>query len=123
VDFLLRRGRPALEGYSVPRSASPGWRAHLVALEVTFLGLLSKAEAQTMKPIQEPITAKEDLGDLSEPQQALAQFYKAITSRDLAMIDANFAATDEVAIDNSLGGIRRGGSARPPIRRSDSGGR
>jgi ketosteroid isomerase-like protein len=61
-----------------------------------------------MKPIQEPITGKEDLGDLSQPQEALAQFYKAFNSRDLAMIDANFAASDEVAIDNPLGGIRRG---------------
>ena len=61
-----------------------------------------------MQPMQEPITGKEDLGDLSQPEQALAQFYKAFNSRDLAMIDANFAASDEVAIDNPLGGIGRG---------------
>ncbi len=66
------------------------------------------AEAQTVKPIQDPITGKEDLGDLTQPEQALAQFYKAFNTRDLAMIDANFAASDEVAIDNPLGGIRRG---------------
>jgi hypothetical protein len=29
-------------------------------------------------------------------------------SRDLAMIDANFAASDEVATDNPFGSIRRG---------------
>jgi len=61
-----------------------------------------------VQPMQEPITGKEDLGDLSQPEQALAQFYKAFNSRDLAMIDANFAASDEVAIDNPLGGIGRG---------------
>ena len=76
--------------------------AVLVGLEMTTV-----ADAQT-KPIQEPITGNEDLGDLSRPQQALAQFYRAFNSRDLAMIDANFAASDEVAIDNPLGGIRRG---------------
>ena len=72
------------------------------------LGTATSAETDAMKPIEQPITGKEDLGDLSEPQQALAQFYKAFNSRDLAMIDANFAASDEVAIDNPLGGIRRG---------------
>ena len=61
-----------------------------------------------MKPIQEPITGKEDLGDLSRPEQALAQFYKGFNSRDLALIDANFAPSDEVAIDKLLGGICRG---------------
>ena len=61
-----------------------------------------------MKPIQEPITGKEELGDLSQPPQALAQFYRAFNTRDLAMIDVNFASSDEVAIDNPLGGIRRG---------------
>jgi ketosteroid isomerase-like protein len=80
----------------------------IAALDLTSFELVSKAEAQTIKPIQEPITGKEDLGDLNRPEQALAQFYKAFNSRDLAMIDSNFAASDEVAIDNPLGGIRRG---------------
>ena len=70
--------------------------------------LAVRAEAQAMKPIQEPITGKEELGDLSQPQQALAQFYRAFNTRDLAMIDDDFAPSDEVAIDNPLGGIRRG---------------
>jgi ketosteroid isomerase-like protein len=66
------------------------------------------AEAQGTKPIQNPITGNEDLGDLSQPQQALAQFYRAFNTRDLKMIDENFAHSEEVAIDNPLGGIRRG---------------
>jgi ketosteroid isomerase-like protein len=65
-------------------------------------------QAQAEKPIQEPITGNEELGDISQPEQALAQFYRAFNSRDLKMIDDNFAASDEVAIDNPLGGIRRG---------------
>jgi len=80
----------------------------IVALELTPFGLVPKAVAQNKEPIQEPITGKEDLTDLSRPEQAPTQFYRAFNSRDLAMIDANFAASDEVAIDNPLGGIRRG---------------
>jgi limonene-1,2-epoxide hydrolase len=69
---------------------------------------IGTAKAQGMKPIQEPITGNEELGDLSQPQQALAQFYRAFNTRDLKMMDENFAPSDEVAIDNPLGGIRRG---------------
>jgi ketosteroid isomerase-like protein len=68
----------------------------------------STSKAQGVKPIDEPITGNEELGDLSRPQQALAQFYRAFNSRDLKMIDDNFAHSNEVAIDNPLGGIRRG---------------
>ena len=67
-----------------------------------FIGLSSvPGSAQGVKPIQIPITGSEDLGNLSQPQQALAQFYRAFNARDLKMID-------EIAIDNPLGGIRRG---------------
>src|SRR5271165_4286691 len=95
--------------YLLPRS-----RLALVVVLTALASVLSpirlvgRAEAQATKPIQEPITGREELGDLSQPQQALAQFYRAFNTRDLAMIDENFAASDEVAIDNPLGGIRRG---------------
>src|SRR6201987_4473170 len=82
------------------------------ALGLTGVVLMSMpigtAKAQGAKLIKEPITGNEELGDLSQPQQALAQFYHAFNSRDLKMIDDNFAASDDVAIDNPLGGIRRG---------------
>jgi ketosteroid isomerase-like protein len=61
-----------------------------------------------MKPVREPITGSEELGDLSQPRQALTQFYRAFNARDLKMMDENFAHSDEVAIDNPLGAIRRG---------------
>jgi ketosteroid isomerase-like protein len=80
----------------------------LVAYAALLSMPISAAKAQSTKPIQTPITGAEDLGDLSQPQQALAQFYRAFNTRDLKMIDENFARTDEVAIDNPLGGIRRG---------------
>src|ERR1700726_1348740 len=77
-----------------------------------YVALLSMpmgtVKAKGMKPIQEPITGNEELGDLSQPPQALAQFYRAFNTRDLKMMDENFAYSDEVAIDNPLGGIRRG---------------
>jgi ketosteroid isomerase-like protein len=81
-----------------------GLAAHIALFSMPVL----TAKAQGMKPIQNPITGTENLGDLSQPQQALAQFYRAFNTRDLNMIDENFARTDEVAIDNPLGGIRRG---------------
>ena len=74
-----------------------------------YFGLSSvPGSAQGVKPIQSPITGNEDLGDLSQPQQALAQFYRAFNIRDLKMIDEDFAHSDDVAIDNPLGDIRRG---------------
>ena len=78
----------------------------LAANLALFLTPLGAAEVQ--KPVQDPITGNEDLGDLSRPEQALAQFYRGFNTRDLKMIDENFAHSDEVAIDNPLGGIRRG---------------
>jgi ketosteroid isomerase-like protein len=80
----------------------------MILVSVSFAAANGLARAQVMKPIQQPITGNENISDLSRPEQALAQFYKAFNSRDLDMIDANFAASDEVAIDNPLGGIRRG---------------
>jgi ketosteroid isomerase-like protein len=80
----------------------------LVANLALLSPLVGAAEAQGQKPIQDPITGNEDLGDLSQPLQALAQFYRGFNTRDLKMIDENFADSDEVAIDNPLGGIRRG---------------
>src|SRR6202040_737015 len=76
---------------------------------------IGTAKAQGMKPMQNPITGNEDLGDLSQPQQALAQFYRAFNTRDLKMMDENFAHSDEVAIDNPLGGIQRGADEPPKM--------
>ena len=67
-----------------------------------------EAKGETMKPVEKPITGEEPLTDLSQPEQALVQFYKAFNTRNIGLIDQNFATTDEVAIDNPLGGIRRG---------------
>lgn len=58
--------------------------------------------------IEDPITAREALGDVSEPAQALAQFYRAFNSRDLTLMAANWDNSEDSAMDNPLGGIKRG---------------
>lgn len=61
-----------------------------------------------MQPIQQPITGNEDPGDLHQPTQALARFYAAINRRDLNEMSANWLLSPDIAMDNPLGGIRRG---------------
>jgi ketosteroid isomerase-like protein len=61
-----------------------------------------------MIPIEEPITGRELAETAAEPVRALAQFYRAFNSRDLALMSENWANSDEVAMDNPLGGIKRG---------------
>lgn len=61
-----------------------------------------------MKPIAEAITGKEDQGDLTRPFQALVQFYCAFNEGDLSLMEQNWEASDETAMDNPLGGIKRG---------------
>lgn len=61
-----------------------------------------------LSPIQEPVTGREELGDLSEPRQALAQFYRAINGRDVRLMEENWDSSPEAVIDNPLGGIKRG---------------
>jgi ketosteroid isomerase-like protein len=82
--------------------------ATLVVALSTPLQFVDTANAQAAEPTQQPITGNEELGDLSQPKQALVQFYKAFNTRNLKMIDENFFPSDDVAIDNPLGGIRRG---------------
>lgn len=61
-----------------------------------------------MQPIQQPITGNEDPGDFHRPTQTLAQFYAAINHRDLKEMSANWLPSPDIAMDNPLGGIRRG---------------
>jgi ketosteroid isomerase-like protein len=61
-----------------------------------------------MQPTQEPITGTEDQGGLTEPCQALVQFYCAFNNGDLNMMAENWLQSAEIAMDNPLGGIKRG---------------
>ncbi len=40
--------------------------------------------------------------------QALAQFYRALNSRDIKLMQANWDNSAGAAMDNPLGGIKRG---------------
>jgi ketosteroid isomerase-like protein len=68
-----------------------------------------------MSPIQEAITGKEDQGQLTSPYQALVQFYCAFNSGDMYMMSENWAQSDYIAMDNPLGGIKRGWSEIRPV--------
>ena len=56
---------------------------------------------------QEPITGKENF-DKGSPLQALAEFYKAFNQRDSTLMAKNWYQGDNTAMDNPLGGIKRG---------------
>jgi hypothetical protein len=58
--------------------------------------------------VQKTITGHEDLGDLTQPVQALAQFYRAFNERDLVRMAENWDDSLEVAMNNPLGGVKRG---------------
>jgi ketosteroid isomerase-like protein len=62
----------------------------------------------TAPSVQKVITGREDLADLTQPIQALAQFYRAFNERDLARMADNWDTSPQVAMDNPLGGIKRG---------------
>lgn len=61
-----------------------------------------------MNPIQKPITGKEQCDNRLSPYQALVQFYRAFNHRDMKTMSENWAQSDEIAMDNPLGGIKRG---------------
>jgi len=58
--------------------------------------------------IQEPVTGREQIADPAQPQAALAQFYRALNGRDLALMEQNWESSPEAVMDNPLGGIKRG---------------
>ena len=68
-----------------------------------------------MHPIQEAITGTESLGDLSSPYQALIQFYSAFNSGNIQIMSENWAQSDDIAMDNPLGGIKRGWNEIQPV--------
>ena len=61
-----------------------------------------------METIATPITGKEGQMTNDSTRYALVGFYNAFNTRDLPAMSRNWAQTDEIAMDNPLGGIRRG---------------
>jgi ketosteroid isomerase-like protein len=64
--------------------------------------------ATLVTPIQQAVTGDEFHHDQADPLQALAMFYRAFNKRDLALMEQNWDPTVEAALDNPLGGIKRG---------------
>lgn len=67
--------------------------------------------SHTPPPVRAPeysvITGREPVAG-SGPIAALTEFYHAFNGCDLAAMRANWAELDEIAMDNPLGGIKRG---------------
>ncbi len=62
-----------------------------------------------MKPIQVPITGSINPIDIKDPKyKALSAFYTAFNTRDIELMEQNWLNTQEIAMDNPLGGIKRG---------------
>lgn len=65
--------------------------------------------------MQIPITGEEGQGELKSPFEALVQFYHAFNSRNMHEMADNWAQSDDIAMDNPLGGIKRGWSEIKPV--------
>ena len=61
-----------------------------------------------MKIHETPITGSEDKAGRPNTVQALIDFYTAFNGRDLERMERNWLDSQEVAMDNPLGGIKRG---------------
>jgi ketosteroid isomerase-like protein len=61
-----------------------------------------------MTAIPEAISGVEDRAPLPSSLAALSAFYAAFNGRDLAGVSANWSQGAEAAMDNPLGGIKRG---------------
>ncbi|MCM0082380.1 nuclear transport factor 2 family protein [Geomonas sp. Red32] len=57
---------------------------------------------------QTPVTGREDKAGLSPELAALSGFYEALNGRDIEKMALNWLQSDEAAMDNPLGGIKRG---------------
>ena len=68
-----------------------------------------------MQPIQAAITGRENFGDLTSPYQALVQFYRAFNSGDMQLMAENWTQSNDIAMDNPLGGIKRGWAEIQPV--------
>jgi ketosteroid isomerase-like protein len=62
----------------------------------------------TALPESAPITGTEVHAVAGSGFKALVQFYRAFNSRDLSAMQDSWLNADEIAMDNPLGGIRRG---------------
>ena len=65
-------------------------------------------EDEMVRTIMKAVTGAEPDVDPTTPAGALAEFYRAFNGRDLSLMELNWLHGDDTAMDNPLGGIRRG---------------
>jgi len=78
-----------------------------IILLISLLILNISAQELNMTPIQIPITGEEKQYD-NKMHEALVEFYKAFNHRDFNLMQKNWLNNEEIAMDNPLGGIKRG---------------
>lgn len=61
-----------------------------------------------MIPVQKPITGEENKTNVNSTICALIDFYNAFNNRNIEKMADNWLQSDEIAMDNPLGGIKRG---------------
>jgi nicotinic acid mononucleotide adenylyltransferase len=61
-----------------------------------------------MNPVQDAITGKEKINDLSHQLHTLRQFYFVFNNKNLSTMSANWDQSDTIAMNNTLVGIKRG---------------
>lgn len=59
-------------------------------------------------PIQTAITGSEQIADLTDPHDALVEFYKAFNDGNFELMESNWLNQPEAAMSNPLGGVKRG---------------
>jgi ketosteroid isomerase-like protein len=64
-----------------------------------------------MMPEQRPITGAEYRGSAATPTEALARFYAAFNAASLDALASSWEQSDDIAMDNPVGGIVRGWAA------------
>ena len=78
-----------------------------IILLISLLILNISAQELKMTPIQTPITGEEKQYN-NKMHEALIEFYKAFNQRDFDLMQKNWLNNEEIAMDNPLGGIKRG---------------
>ena len=66
------------------------------------------ARAGRVANLPTPITGRETVSDPRERLAALAEFYRAFNTGDLALMELNWDGAGDVVMDNPRGGITRG---------------
>ena len=58
--------------------------------------------------VQDAINGADNLSDTRQPYGALQQFYRALNTLDRELMARNWDSSEDAAMDNPLGGIKRG---------------